>query len=83
MTFRNDEYIWVEVSPVKWIIDKETCTLISESGLVAGVKFQKDTQEYYGDFEKTVMYRFLNDYLVKDLFQSYKKVKYKKLTLKR
>lgn len=35
--YKYGDYVWVEVSPVVWLIDKKTKTLISKRGLVSGV----------------------------------------------
>ena len=79
--YKNGDYVWVEVSPVKWLIDEKTHTLISKYGLVSGIKFQvrwkkmknsgaRCDSPYVGDFNKTEMYEYLNQYMAKDLFQS-------------
>ena len=61
-------YVWVEVSPVVWLIDEETQTLISKRGLVSGIRFDEAFET--GEFETTEMYEFLNKYMIKDIFQS-------------
>ena len=61
-------YVWVEVSPVVWLIDEETQTLISKRGLVSGIRFDGTFET--GEFETTEMYEFLNKYMIKDIFQS-------------
>ena len=68
--YRNGDYVWVEVSPVKWLIDDKAGILISKKGLVSGIRFLDKYHEYNGDFNKTEMYEYLNKYMVKDLFQS-------------
>lgn len=68
--YENKDYFWVEVSPVKWLIDDKTKTLISKKGLISGIRFLSSDIPYKGDFSKTEMYMFLNKYMVKDLFQS-------------
>ena len=72
--YRDGDYVWVEVSPVKWLIDDKTKTLISKKGLVSGIRFLDRFLDrvapYKGDFNKTEMYMFLNKYMVKDLFQN-------------
>ncbi len=68
--YRDGDYVWVEVSPVKWLIDDKTKTLISKKGLVSGIRFLDRVAPYKGDFNKTEMYMFLNKYMVKDLFQN-------------
>ncbi len=68
--YKNGDYVWTEVSPVKWLIDDENKQLISKYGLVSGIRFLDKYNEYNGDFNKTEMYEYLNKYMVKDLFQS-------------
>ena len=68
--YRNGDYVWVEVAPVKWLIDDENKQLISKYGLVSGIRFLDKKTDYKGDFSKTEMKKYLDDYMVKDLFQS-------------
>ena len=68
--YRNGDYVWVEVSPVKWLIDDENNQLISKKGLVSGIRFLDIKTEYKGDFDRTEMKEYLDKYMVKDLFQS-------------
>ena len=68
--YKSLDYVWLEVSPVEWLIDIKTKTLISKKGLVSGIRFLDSNIPYKGDFRKTEMYMFLNKYMVKDLFQS-------------
>ena len=68
--YRDGDYVWVEVAPVKWLIDDENKQLISKYGLVSGIRFLDKKTDYKGDFSKTEMKKYLDDYMVKDLFQS-------------
>ena len=68
--YRDGDYVWVEVAPVKWLIDDENKQLISKYGLVSGIRFLDRNHNYYGDFNKTEMYEYLNSYMIKDLFQN-------------
>ena len=70
VTYESLDYVWLEVSPVEWLIDNKTKTLISKKGLISGIRFLDSDIPYKGDFSKTEMYMFLNKYMVKDLFQS-------------
>ena len=64
----NGEYAWLDVRPVRWLVDK-TDTLISEYNLLSGVSFSMDG--YDGNFENTEMYSFLNNVMFRDMFQDY------------
>ncbi len=68
--YRNGDYVWVEVSPVKWLIDDKAGILISKKGLVSGIRFLDSKTDYEGDFNRTEMKEYLDKYMVKDLFQS-------------
>lgn len=60
------DHVWVEVSPIKWYVEKKEKLLLSKTSLVAGIRFC-DIGEYFGDFNKTEVYHFLNTYFVKDI----------------
>ena len=64
--YKNDDYIWVEVSKVKWLVDEENGIALSKYILVAGIQFD-NKKEYNGNFENTNMYKFLNTYFIKDI----------------
>ncbi len=66
--YLNGDYVWLEVSPVSWLIDDETHSLIAKKGLVSGIRFNKEC--YDGDFSKTEMKSYLDNYMLRDLFQS-------------
>ncbi len=68
--YKDGDYVWVEVSPVKWLIDDKAGILISKKGLVSGIRFLDSKTDYEGDFNRTEMKEYLDKYMVKDLFQS-------------
>lgn len=70
--YENGDYVWVEVSPVKWLIDDKTGLLISKKGLVSGIRFLDKRTNYKGDFSKTEMKEYLDKYMLHDLTQSVK-----------
>ena len=70
--YRDGDYVWVEVSPVKWLIDNKTGILISKKGLVSGIRFHDKSTNYKGDFSKTEMKEYLDRYMSKELFQTAK-----------
>ena len=61
--YRDGDYVWVEVSPVKWLIDDKTGILISKKGLVSGIRFLNKSTNYKGDFSKTEMKEYLDRYM--------------------
>ena len=68
--YRNGDYVWVEVSPVKWLIDDKTKLLISKIGLVSGIRFLDRKHNYKGDFSRTEMKEYLDKYMIRDLTQT-------------
>lgn len=70
--YKNGDYVWVEVLPVRWLKDEKTGTLISLISLVSGIRFMDNKRKYNGNFNETEVYSFLNNYMLKDLFQGYK-----------
>lgn len=68
--YRDGDYVWVEVSPVKWLIDDRTGILISKKGLVSGIRFLNKMTEYKGDFDRTEMKEYLDRYMLQDLTQT-------------
>ena len=62
----NGNYVWVEVSKVKWLVDEENDIALSKYVLVSGIQFD-NREEYTGDFENTNIYKFLNTYFIKDI----------------
>lgn len=65
----SDEYVWVEVEPVKWLVDEKEKIMISEELIFAGVQFNNES-DYEGDFENTDIKLFMDRYLSKELFQN-------------
>ncbi len=59
--------IWIKVSPVRWLIDRKTKTLISKRCLLSGIPFQSKDKDYDGNFSATVMKEYLDNYMIKDL----------------
>ena len=68
--YRDDDYVWVEVSPVKWLIDDRTGILVSKIGLVSGIRFLGRNHNYKGDFSRTEMKEYLDRYMIHDLTQT-------------
>ncbi len=68
--YRDGDYVWVEVSPVKWLIDDKTGILVSKKGLVSGIRFIDKRTNYNGDFDRTEMKEYFDRYMFRDLTQT-------------
>ena len=67
--YKDGDYVWTEVQPIKWLVDIEKNTAIAEKILFAGVQFNNQSG-YEGDFESTNLYWYLNTYFVKEMMPS-------------
>ena len=68
--YQDGDYVWIEVSPVKWLVDEKAKIMITEKLIFAGVQF-KHTRDYHTrDFDKTDIKIFMDTYLEKDLEQT-------------
>ena len=66
--YRNGDNVWVEVQPVKWLVDEKSRMMITEKIIFAGVQFNRN---YHArDFDRTDIKTFMDRYLSKDLVQS-------------
>lgn len=75
VNIHKDQYIWVEVEPVKWLLEKNKGFMITEKILVSGISYDHwRTAKNYSDaapvpFKETVIKKFIDCYFAKDLVQ--------------
>lgn len=70
MEYKNEDFVWVEVSPVKWLINDETQMLVSKKGLLSGIRYHEKNKKYNGNFSTTEMKEYLDKHMSRDLFQT-------------
>jgi hypothetical protein len=63
---------WVEVQPIEWLRDPSGIC-VARQALFAGVQFDKKSL-YYGKFENTDIYMYLNDIFMKEIRPSKKEL---------
>ena len=68
--YRNGDDVWVEVLPVKWLVDEKSRMMITEKLIFAGVQFNKERNYHTKDFDRTDIKTFMDRYLSRDLVQS-------------
>ncbi len=68
--YTNGDNVWVEVSPVVWLIDDRTKTLVSKRGILSGIRYHTDKKRYNGDFSTTEMKEYFDKYMFRDLTQN-------------
>ena len=69
VTVHPGMYVWLEVSPIKWIVDDRAKMLVSKTLLASGIRFCNDGQ-YRDNFKSTEMYQYLNTYFARDMVPS-------------
>ena len=68
-TYKKDEPLWIEVEPIKWLVDGKAGLLVSER-VVAFAEAFSDSNEYDGDLANTRTSRYLNTTFEKDMVPS-------------
>lgn len=68
--YKDGDYVWVEVQPIKWLIDEKSDIALSEKLLFAGVQFNHE-RNYKGDFRTTDIKKFMDRYFSKDIIPSF------------
>ena len=68
-SYQNGDEVWVEVAPIKWLVDEKSGLILSKTCLASGIRFSNDN-DYWGYFDRTEMYMFLNKYFAKDITPS-------------
>ena len=68
--YKDGDFVWVEVSPVKWLVDEKAKIMLTDKVIFSGVQF-KHTRDYRTeDFERTDIKTFMDRHLSKELEQS-------------
>ena len=67
-TYIGDHPVWIEVAPVKWLVDEKTGIMLTDRLIFSGVKFNDRNDDY--DFERSNIKAFMDTYLSKELEQS-------------
>ena len=60
---------WVEVKPIKWMVDEKENIALSKKLIFSGLRFNGRVR-YKGDFEKTDIKKFMDKYFSKDIIPS-------------
>ena len=69
-TYRDGDNVWVEVSPVKWLVDEREKVMLTDKLIFSGVQFNHTRDYHTKDFDKTDIKTFMDRYLSRDLEQS-------------
>ncbi len=67
--YKTGDVVWLEVTPVKWLVDEKEKIMVSEKLLFAGVPFNCEKNHNY-DFRTTTIKQFMDESFSKNLFQT-------------
>ena len=62
--------VWVEVQPVKWLVDEREKIMLTDRLIFSGVQFNHTRDYHTRDFDKTDIKTFMDRDLARDLVQS-------------
>lgn len=69
---RDGQAYWLEVSPIEWLMDKSG-VWVAKKALFAGIQFDRKNS-YDGNFSRTDMCRYLDNYFSKEMQNAYSPV---------
>ena len=68
--FGRGDPVWVEVEPIKWLVDRNAKIMLTDKIIFAGVQFAEKGTEYHTEnFEKTLIKKFMDEHFSKDIEQ--------------
>ena len=68
--YKDGDPVWIEVSPVKWLVDENAKIMLTDKLIFAGVQFNHTKDYHTEDFDKTDIKIFMDKYLSKELEQT-------------
>lgn len=68
-SYKDGYAVWVEVNPITWLVDEKANIAFTEKLIFAGVQF-KNQCDYDGNFEKTDVKKFMDNYFSKEIVQN-------------
>ena len=68
--YKDGDNVWVEISPVKWLVDEKSHIMITEKIIFAGVQLNNERNYHTKDFDKSDIKTFMDRYLSKDIEQT-------------
>ena len=68
--YKGGDNVWIEVQPVKWIVNEKSKEMISEKIIFAGTQFNEKGQYHTEDFNKTNIKEYIDKYFARDLLQT-------------
>ena len=68
VNYKYGDVVWVEVSPIKWLVDERKKIMVAKHILFAGIPF--NDRGYYVDFNSTTLKWYLDNFFSKEIIMS-------------
>ncbi|MBO5138227.1 MAG: AAA family ATPase [Bacilli bacterium] len=68
--YKDGSYVWIEVKPIKWLVDEKAHIMLAEQLIFSGVQFNRTRNYHTSDWENTDIKEFMDKYLSKDIVQN-------------
>jgi hypothetical protein len=68
-TYRDGDNVWIEVQPVKWLVDEKEKIMLTDKLIFSGVQFKHKRDYHTKDFGKTDIKKFIDDCWARDIEQ--------------
>ena len=72
--YNNGDYIWIEVEPIKWIVDEKAKIMLSDKIIFAGVQFNEKRNYKTKNFDKTNIKKYMDETFARDI-ENVKKIR--------
>lgn len=73
-SYNTGDAVWVEVEPIKWLVDEEEKIMITKDSIFSGIPFFYDATEYSTeDFDKSDIKMFMDNYWAREIEQDRKR----------
>ncbi len=67
--YNRGDYVWIEVAPVKWLVDEKARIMLADKIIFAGVQFNEISDYETENFDKVFIKEFMDENFSKDLEQ--------------
>ena len=68
--YKGNDVVWIEVEPIKWLVDEKAKLMITEKLVFAGVQFNKERNYKTQNFGKTDIKKFMDTCFAKEIVQN-------------
>ncbi len=68
--YKDGDFIWISVSPIKWLVDEKNDLAITKNIIVSGVQFNIESNYNGKNFDKMNIKKFFDNDLSKDIVLS-------------